>query len=332
MRRRMLGKTGIEASEIGFGCGDTAGLMISGSPDERRDAVAHALELGIDYFDTAPVYGDGRSETHLGQALRELGVRPIVATKVRLLPEDLEDPAGAVARSVDVSLQRLGLDKVDVIHLHNRVAARRGPNVGSGPLLALGDVLGPRGVLEGLEQVRRAGKVRALGFCAFGGEVPAISQVIDSGLFDSIMVYYNMLNPTAAMPAPPGFPGPDYGEIINRAAARNIGVVVLRILAAGALSGLEDRHPLAGPTRAEYQAELERARALRFLVEEGEQTLAEAAIRFGLSKPEVSSVLVGVSSPHHIDQAAAASRAGPLPQPDLDRIMALWATAGSQQG
>ena len=73
MQYRTLGSTGVRMSEIGFGCGDTAGLMISGTPEQRRDAVRHALDLGIDYFDTAPVYGDTVSEAHLGQALRELG-------------------------------------------------------------------------------------------------------------------------------------------------------------------------------------------------------------------------------------------------------------------
>ena len=325
MEYRTLGSTGLTISEIGFGCGDTAGLMISGTPDQRRDAVKHALDLGITYFDTAPVYGETRSEANLGQALRELGVRPVVATKVRLVVEDLEDPAAAVVRSVDESLARLGLDSVDVIHLHNRVASRRGGNVGSGPLIAIEDALGPGGVLEGLRKVKEQGKTRAIGLCGFGGEVACINQAIDSGGFDSILVYYNLLNPTAGMPAQPGFSGADYGDIMSRAAAQGMGVVVLRILAGGALSGQETRHPLArGRPAAEYEAELARARNLRFLVEEGEETMAHVAIRFGLMRPEVSTVLVGVSAPEHLDVAASCSGAGRLPPAALDRLNNLY--------
>ena len=330
MQYRMLGSTVVRPSEIGFGCGDTAGLMISGTPEQRRDAVKHALDLGINYFDTAPVYGDTVSEANLGQALRELGVRPVVATKVRLVVEDMDNPAAAVARSIEESLRRLGLDSVDVIHLHNRVAHQRGGNVGSGPLLALDDVLGPRGVLEGLRKAKEQGKTRAIGLCGFGGAVPCINEAIDSGGFDSILVYFNLLNPTAAMPAPHGFTGTDYGQIMTRAAAKGMGVVVLRILAGGALTGQTERHPLAG-TRpaAEYEAELQRARSLQFLVESGEETMAQAAIRFGLLRPEVSTVLVGVSAPEHLDAAAACSGATPFPPAAMERLAELHRTTFS---
>ncbi len=67
MEYRVLGRTGIRVSEIGFGCGNVGGLMVRGSHDEQVEAVSRALELGIDYFDTAPSYGDGRSETNLGR-------------------------------------------------------------------------------------------------------------------------------------------------------------------------------------------------------------------------------------------------------------------------
>ena len=71
MKRRPLGRTGLSVSEIGFGCGPTAGLIVRGDEKTRRDAVARALELGIDYFDTAPAYGDTLSEQYLGATLRD---------------------------------------------------------------------------------------------------------------------------------------------------------------------------------------------------------------------------------------------------------------------
>jgi L-galactose dehydrogenase/L-glyceraldehyde 3-phosphate reductase len=241
--------------------------------------------------------------------------------------EDLDDPAGAVARSIEESLARLRLDSVDVIHLHNRVARQRGGNVGSGPLLALDDVLRPGGVLDGLRKAKEQGKTRAIGLCGFGGEVPCVNEAIDSGGFDSILVYFNLLNPTAGMEAPPGFQGADYGRIMTRAAARGMGVVVLRILAGGALTGQTQRHPLAGARpAADYQAEVAKASKLQFLVESGEETMAQAAIRFGLLRPEVSTVLVGVSAPEHLDAAAACSGAAPFPAGAMARLAELQRT------
>ena len=331
MEERLLGRTGLRVSAIGFGCGPTAGLMIKGTPEQRREAVARALELGITYFDTAPIYGDTVSEANLGRALRELDARPVLATKVALQPEDLDDIPGAVTRSVEASLERLGVERVDVLQLHNRVAARRAPrpDVGVGALLAVEDVLGPVGVLETFIRLRDQGRARVLGCCAFGGEPRAIAEVIDSGGFDTVLVHYNILNPTAAMPAPPRFRGRDYGQVIDRAAHRSMGVIVLRALEAGILTGQTERHPLSGGAPMvgpDDRANLERAEALRFLVADGAQTMAQAAIRFALSRPEVSTVLVGFSDMSHMAEAAAAAAAGPLPADALARIAELYRT------
>ena len=84
MKRRPLGRTGLSVPEIGFGCGPTAGLMVRGDAETRRDVVARALELGIDYFDTAPAYGGTLSEQNLGETLRALGAKPLIATKIVL--------------------------------------------------------------------------------------------------------------------------------------------------------------------------------------------------------------------------------------------------------
>ena len=326
MEQRPLGATGLTVSEIGFGCGNVGGLMVRGAPEERRAAVARALELGITYFDTAPSYGDGLSETHLGQALRELGARPTVGTKVQVRGDDLADVAGAVARSVEASLGRLGLEAVDVLYLHTRVALRRQEGA-----LGVEDVLGPGGVAEALEAQRREGRVRFLGFTALG-ETVALHRLIESGRFQVLQAYYNLLNPSAGVAVPEGFHGQDFGQLMDRAAAHGMGVVVIRVLAAGALGGLEERHPLAGgpggalAVGSSYQADVERARALRFLVQEGRQTLAQAAIRFALMKREVSTVLVGYSSRAHLEEAATCSGSGGLPPEALERLRELWRT------
>ena len=95
---RDLGKTGLRVSALGFGCGNVGGLMIRGSVAERERAVARAVELGINYFDTAPSYGDGQSEVNLGAALKAVRTPVYVGTKFRLTRV-----ARSVARSTPAS-------------------------------------------------------------------------------------------------------------------------------------------------------------------------------------------------------------------------------------
>ena len=107
MEYRPLGRTGLEASALGFGCGAVGGLLVRGEHKEMVRVVARAIELGINYFDTARVYGDGASEANLGRVLQELEADVLVGTKVRLLASEMDDIAGAVVASVEGSLERL---------------------------------------------------------------------------------------------------------------------------------------------------------------------------------------------------------------------------------
>src|SRR5215471_5743322 len=130
MERRRFGKTGLEVSALGFGAGNVGGLMVRGTPAEQERAVARALELGINYFDTAPLYGDGQSEQNLGRALRVLKPAVHVGTKVRLPALAATALPGAVTRSLEESLRRLGRERVDLLQLHNPLATS-GPAAGS---------------------------------------------------------------------------------------------------------------------------------------------------------------------------------------------------------
>ena len=146
MEYRVLGRTSLRVSALGFGCGNVGGLMVRGTPAERERAVARALELGVNFFDTAPAYGDGVSEQHLGQALQALQAQCLVATKVRLGADGLADPATAVTRSLETSLRRLRRDRVDLLQLHDPVRATRAggePRGGRGPRADPAGVRGP---------------------------------------------------------------------------------------------------------------------------------------------------------------------------------------------
>ncbi|MGH7305438.1 MAG: aldo/keto reductase [Candidatus Rokuibacteriota bacterium] len=323
MESRSLGKTGLRVSTLGFGCGNVGGLIIRGTPAERERAVARAIELGVNYFDTAPSYGDGESERNIGQVLRTLKAPVYLGTKFRLDPPDLRDIPGAVARSLDASLKRLGMERVDLFQLHNRIEPARGAGA-----LSLGDVLGE--VVPAVQKLRQQGKV---GFCGITGlgETRALHQALDAGTIDTAQVCYNLLNPSAGAAVPAGFPAQDFGRLLDRARERRVGVIVIRALAAGALSGVEARHPVAVPsvdpiaTAPDYRTDVARAQRLGALVQEGYvENLIEASIRLAVASEAVSTVLVGYSSLEHLEAAAAAVDRGPLPAAALERLAGLW--------
>jgi aryl-alcohol dehydrogenase-like predicted oxidoreductase len=323
MESRSLGKTGLRVSTLGFGCGNVGGLIIRGTPADRERAVARAMELGVNYFDTAPSYGDGESERNIGQVLRTLKAPVYLGTKFRLDPPDLRDIPGAVARSLDASLKRLGMERVDLFQLHNRIEPARGAGA-----LSLGDVLSE--VVPAVQKLRQQGKVGFCGITALG-ETQALHQAIDAGTIDTAQVCYNLLNPSAGAAVPPGFPAQDFGRLLDRTRERRVGVIVIRALAAGALSGVEARHPVAVPsvdpiaTAPDYRTDVARAQRLGELVREGYvENLIEASIRLAVSSEAVSTILVGYSSLEHLEAAAAAVNRGPLPPAALERLAGLW--------
>lgn len=331
MLYRKFGGADFEISEIGFGCGNTAGLMIWGSEADRVRAAAHAMELGINYFDTAATYGDGKSEENLGPVLAQLPERPLVGSKVALQEEELADIPGNIRKSVERSLRRLGLERLDIVHLHNRVTSRREPGktLAIGALLDVEQMLGEGGVQETFEALRREGKVRHFGYCAFGGDPAAYREVAEKGAFQSLLVFYNILNPTSDRTMPAGFGQHDYGQIMGTAAERGVGTVILRVLEAGALSGSATPHEMnrGGPGNdAEYARNAERARALEFLKRDADETLAQVAIRFALMNRNVSTVLVGFSEMAQIDEAAACVGREGFTAEQLERLERLYET------
>ena len=161
------------------------------------------------------------------------------------------------------------------------------------------------------------------------GESDALRQAIGSGGFQAIQVAYNLLNPSSGTTVAPGFPFQDYGQLIDRAAQQEIGVIAIRILAGGALSGATERHPVASTgvnpiaSEQEYSADVARARRYAFLVEKGMvSNLVEAAVRFVVSKPGVSTALIGISSLDQLERAAQYVERGPLPGIALEQIQA----------
>ena len=323
MQLRVFGRSGMQLSVLGFGCGAVGGLMVRGDHADQERTVARALEAGVNYFDTAVQYGDGESEKNIGRILQKLKpANAVVGTKVRIPPDDYRRIGEAIATSLDGSLGRLRRDSLDIFHLHNPITEKEG-----GAALSANQVLGE--VVPAFERLRQQGKVRFLGLTAVG-DTAALHQVIDSRAFDSAQVVYNMLNPSAAEALPINYPAQDYGRLFDHTKAAGVGVVGIRVLAGGALSGSAERHPIASPppepigSAMSYEGDIERARRLTALVKEGfAASLTEAATRFSLSHPAMGTILVGIATPGQFDDALAAVQKGPLPAAALERLSAL---------
>ncbi|TAJ36698.1 MAG: aldo/keto reductase [Reyranella sp.] len=319
MQMRRLGRTGLEVSVLGYGAGAVGGLFTKGTAADQERAAARAVEAGINYFDTASIYGNGESERNLGRALNSLKAKVIVGTKVRLAAQHRADVASFVAQSLEDSLKRMGRDHVDLLQLHNPLAA-----IDAGDKLAIEIALNE--VVPALEKLRKAGKTRFIGFSGVG-EPAMLLRAVDSKLFDTVQVVYNALNPSAGGPPPKGMPGLDYGRLLDRAKAADMGTIIIRALAGGALSGTTDRHPLAMQdvppigSAPDFAGDVARAKQLEPLVREGvAASLTELGERFVISHPAVSTMLIGYSTLQHLDEAIAAVNKGPLPEAVLKRM------------
>src|SRR5256884_5280753 len=204
MQLRVFGRTGLQLSVLGLGCGAVGGLMVRGDPLDQERTIARAIDAGVNYFDTAVQYGNGESEKNLGRVLQRLKPSNVtVGTKVRVPSSDFGGITDAVKMSLEGSLARLRLDRVDILHLHNAIT-----ETGGGLALSVRQVLGD--VVPAFERLRQQGKARFLGITAVG-DTAALPQEIDARALASAQVVYNMLNPSPAQELPTAYPGQKYG-------------------------------------------------------------------------------------------------------------------------
>ncbi|HZD40858.1 MAG TPA: aldo/keto reductase [Terriglobales bacterium] len=334
MNYRTIGRTGLKVSEIGFGCGNNAVLMVKAPHEEQLRTVRHALACGINFFDTAFAYGLGKSEENLGRILKELDANPVISTKIRLEADAIGDLREATIRALETGLSRLGRERVDFVQLHTRVTLE--PGMGRRFSLTPHDVLGPDGVVEGLKVMRDRGKADFFGFSGLG-DPKALHELVESGEFHGFQCYYNLLNPSAGQSVPPGFSALDYARLLDHAAGKGMGAFVIRILAAGALT--PDPNAGGGSSGqtlspgSDYSSDVKRAGMVRAALGVDGKELPQAAIRFGLMNDQVSTVLVGFSNPVHVDDAVACSGAPGLSDDQIAQLKKLWESDfGRRQG
>ena len=315
MELRRFGRTGLDVSAFTLGGGYVGGVLINPEDDTRLEALQRAVAAGCNWVDTAADYGKGESERALGRLLPDVGPRPHLSTKVRLDTGRLGDILGDIRRSLDESLARLKVDRVELFQLHNPIAPRTGDGRLS-PYHALH-------AADAFDRLRGEGLFDWFGLTALG-EAGQIVEVLDSGRYDTAQVYYNMLNPSAGRSMPEGWTGQDFGGVVEACAAREMGIMNIRVLAGGALTGAEPHgREVIVTSDADVAGEYERARKVLRRLGDAFGSPAQTAIRYALANPDLSTIVVGLASLAQLDEALEAFAAGPLPPDALDEIEAV---------
>jgi aryl-alcohol dehydrogenase-like predicted oxidoreductase len=311
MKYRPLGRTGLTVSEIGFGGwgigGVTPGATSYGEVDDALSlkALHRALDLGIAFFDTSNLYGNGHSEELIGEAFAGRRDKVVIATKAGRSDYDTEayEPS-QLRRSVEASLRRLRSDYVDVVQVHS---------------LSSMDVLRQHDVMGTLRGLKAEGKIRAVGISvkAPGEAVPAIREL---GA-EVVQVNFNLVDQRASE-----------GEVLTVARELGAGVIARTPLCFGMLSGKVE--PETVFDARDHRSLWSKAQIARWIdassmfvqavAEKGSQTPAQVALRFCLSYPEISSTIPGMLKPPEVEENAAASTQGPLAPADLERIVHIY--------
>ncbi len=313
MEYRKLGESGLNVSVLGFGCGGVGGLMVGDDYPAMIQAVERALEAGVNYFDTAQLYGGGRSEKNLGQVLQVLKSDVVVGTKIQLTRMDMNRIENAIIEATEVSLQRLQIDQISLLQLHNSIGLQRQLEKNK---ISITDL---EPVIQAFQKLQSSGKIHSWGINGLG-ETEVLHQAIAESEAATIQVCYNLLNRSAGQVVSADFPHQDYRQLINHAAERHVGVIAFRIMAGGALTGRTHRHPVAAEvvepiaSNQDYETDITQSQSFEYLVKEGwVDNMPEAAIRFAIGHSGISTALVGLSSLDQLEQAVVAVGKGPLP-------------------
>ena len=297
--KRRIGRTDLEVTTLGLGGASLAGIFTGVPPEQARATVAHALDAGINYVDTAPQYGLGRSEHLVGDALRERRAGVVLSSKVgRLLkPVDAEkqdkgawvDPLpfnqvydysyDGVMRSFEDSQQRLGLKDIDILYVHDIGAATHGVE-GNKPLWAQL----ASGGYKALRELRDAGVVKAIGLGV--NEWQILMDAFELGDWDVFLLAgrYTLLEQTSLTP------------FMTTCIERGTSVVVGGPFNSGILVGGDKFNYEKAPDEI-----VAKVRAIETVCREFGVPLPAAALQFPLTHPAVCNVLPGPRSPQELD-------------------------------
>jgi aryl-alcohol dehydrogenase-like predicted oxidoreductase len=311
VRYRRLGRTALEVSEVGYGAwGIGKSAWIGADDDESLRALRRAIELGVNLVDTAYAYGDGHSERLVGSVVRQAAETVYVATKIP--PKNGKWPARSgtraeeaypadwVVRCTEISLERLGLECIDVQQFH----------VWSDEWVGEGDWL------DGVERLKRDGKIRFFGVSINDHEPANAVRLVESGLVDTVQVIYNVFDQSPQ------------DELFPAVEAADVGVIARVPFDEGSLTGtirpdtvfpdgdFRNRY-FAGDRKTEVWERVQSIGAdLGVPVEE----MPSVALRFCLSHPAVSTTIPGMRSTRNVERNVDAADVGPLTDDQLEAL------------
>lgn len=318
--KRQIGQTDLKVTTLGLGGASLAGIFAAVPAEQARATVRHALDAGITYVDTAPQYGLGRSEHLIGDVLREASPRPVISTKVGRLLKPVDpsrqdkgnwvDPLpfnqlydysyDGVMRSFEDSLQRLGLERVDVLYVHDIGVATHGLEGNRSLWSQLAN-----GGYRALRELRDSGVVKAIGLGVNEWEV--CMDAFGLGDWDVFLLAgrYTLLEQTALRP------------FLATCLERKASVVIGGPFNSGILVGRNTFNYAKAP-----EAVVARVRAIEAVCKSFGVPLPAAALQFPLAHPAVCTVLPGPRSPQELD--------GILDWWDTQIPQALWTTLADE--
>jgi aryl-alcohol dehydrogenase-like predicted oxidoreductase len=308
VRYRSLGRTGIEVSEIGYGAWGIGGAMWGGADDDESiQALQRAIDVGLNFIDTALAYGRGRSERLVGQVVRERTETIYVATKVP--PKNLIWPAPAgipvedaypgehIRTSAERSLSNLGLERIDLLQLH----------VWSDEWTDQGDWR------ETVEALRAEGKIGFFGISINDHQPSNALRLVESGAVDTVQVIYNVFDQSPE------------DELFPACREHGVGVIARVPLDEGGLTGRIGPdtefagHYFGGQRKRELAGRID---AIAADLDISPDELAEMALRFVLSEPTVSSVIPGMRSVRNVERNVAVSDGRGIPDGWREKLRA----------
>ena len=316
MKKNRLGRTELKVSQIVLGGGWVGGLFIDPDLGVIEKALVKAINAGINWIDTAESYSEGESEKNIGLLLSSIKNNNIcISSKARLEPISSETIFSQLDRKIDESLERLNRSYIDLYQLHNRIE-----KVGTNEHFSAREIIQRKGVLDSMEKLKSEGRIKNIGITALGNLEP-IKEVISTNGFDTAQVYYNLLNPSSAFKKKNEWNDHDFSGIVNECLKNDMGIMCIRIFAAGYLA-TDIRH---GREISVTQGinELEQKRRIKKLFEilkNEKGTRAQIALRFGLSNESLSCIVTGLSKIEHLDQIIEAESLGPLDEDLIEKI------------
>ena len=282
MDSRPLGRTGLDVSVLGLGAAGIANLYQKLTDADAVAVVHAALDRGVRYIDTAPLYGKGTSEQRIGLALNQhpVGNACIVATKIGYVPDEFDYSFDATIRSVEASRERLQIERIAIVQIHEIR-----PEIWDA-------VVAPMGTLVALEKLRADGVIGHIGVT--GSDVPMLLRALATGSFETVFLWrhYHLLDDSGR-------------SVLDEAARRGVGALIGTPFAGGILasgSGPDAKY-FYRPAPDEIQRKV---RPIEDICRSHGISLRAAALQYCTRHPAVAAVVAGADAPLHVAENVAA--------------------------